>query len=98
LVTANRPFARMLGYDSPAELQSVGGVLGVFASPEEQSRALDSGPIPGGVREARFRHKDGCGLIQQVLRGESDQCEALTLAVFRFNSSQAHPVFPATPA
>src|SRR5688572_29183194 len=40
LLTANRPFARMLGYDSAAELQAVGGVLGVFACPEEQSRAF----------------------------------------------------------
>src|SRR5215216_2852949 len=43
LLTANRPFARMLGYDSPAELQRVGGVLGVFATPEEQARLLGSG-------------------------------------------------------
>ncbi len=39
-LAANTPFARMLGYDSPAELQRVGGVLGVFATPEERSRVL----------------------------------------------------------
>jgi PAS domain-containing protein len=39
LLSANRPFARLLGYDSPAELQAAAGVLGVFATPEEQSRA-----------------------------------------------------------
>src|SRR3954464_9121512 len=42
LLTANRPFARMLGYESPAELQRVGGVLGVFANPEEQAKLLAS--------------------------------------------------------
>src|SRR5687768_18139204 len=42
LLTANRPFARMLGYDSPAELQALSAVFGVFASPEEQSRTLGS--------------------------------------------------------
>ena len=98
LIIANRPFARMLGYESPAELQAVGAVLGVFASAEEQSRALNSGPTPGVLRLAQFRHKDGCGLTQQVLRGESDQCESLTLAVFGLNPNLFHPVFPATPA
>jgi PAS domain S-box-containing protein len=98
LITANRPFARMLGYDSPAELQAVGEVLGVFASPEEQSRTLGSSSAPGSVREARFRRKDGCGLTQQVLRAESDELEAFTLAVFRVNLNHSHPAFPTTPA
>jgi PAS domain-containing protein len=39
-VTANSPFARMLGYESPAELRRIGGVLGIFATPEDQSRVL----------------------------------------------------------
>ena len=39
-LATNGPFARMLGYDSPAEFQRIGGVLGIFASPEEQSRVL----------------------------------------------------------
>jgi PAS domain-containing protein len=37
----NRPFARLLGYASPAELQRVGGVLGIFGSREEQGRVFD---------------------------------------------------------
>lgn len=37
-IAANRPFARMLGYDSPAELLSMGQVQGVFANREEQAR------------------------------------------------------------
>ena len=98
LISANRPFARMLGYESPAELQAVGGVLGVFASAEEQALALDCGSNPGMVRLAQFRHKSGCGLARQILRGESDQCESLTLAVFRFSLNQTHLAFPATPA
>lgn len=60
-VVANAPFARMLGYDSPAELQRVGGVLGIFGSPEEQSRVLgcaESRP----VASAFFRHKSGTRL------------------------------------
>jgi PAS domain S-box-containing protein len=38
--TANGPFARMLGYESPAELLSVSHVLGLFASATEQARVL----------------------------------------------------------
>ena len=41
-LTSNRPFARMLGYDSPAELVRIGVVLGIFATPEEWGRLLAS--------------------------------------------------------
>jgi PAS domain-containing protein len=40
-LVGNRPFARLLGYTSPAELQRVGGVLGIFTSREEQGRVFD---------------------------------------------------------
>lgn len=39
-ISANGPFAQMLGYESPAELLSVGHVLGTFASRTEQTRVL----------------------------------------------------------
>ena len=39
-INANRPFARLLGYDSVAELLRVGDTLGVFGSREEQARVL----------------------------------------------------------
>src|SRR3712207_603414 len=39
-LVANRPFARLLGYDSPAELLRVADVLGVFANREEEARVL----------------------------------------------------------
>ncbi len=39
-IAANAPFARMLGYESPAELQRVGGVLGVFANPKNRPGSL----------------------------------------------------------
>jgi PAS domain S-box-containing protein len=60
-LVANLPFARMLGYDSPAELQRVGGVLGVFASSDEQVRVL-GGATAGHRSGALFRHKDGSRL------------------------------------
>jgi PAS domain-containing protein len=71
LLTANRPFARMLGYDSPAELQRVGGVLGVFASREEQTRML--GPSSGPSSCACFRHKSGSRSHLDVVRAGADK-------------------------
>ena len=64
-IAANAPFARMLGYESPAELQRVGGVLGVFANPEEQARVL--GCDSGSGSKSLFRHKDGARLCLSVL-------------------------------
>jgi PAS domain S-box-containing protein len=82
LLTANRPFARMLGYESPAELQAVGGVLGVFASREEQSRAFD---LPESAdrsfHDAWFRRKDGCQQYHRTIVAEGFE-GAVSLAVF----------------
>jgi PAS domain S-box-containing protein len=59
-VAANRPFARMLGYQSTAELLSVGGSLGVFTNKEEQARvvalATSAQDFAGSVL---FRRKNG---------------------------------------
>jgi PAS domain-containing protein len=70
LLTANRPFARMLGYESPAELQRVGGVLGVFASREEEMRML--GSSSGASQRACFRHKTGSPSQLDVVRARAD--------------------------
>jgi PAS domain-containing protein len=81
LLSANQRLARMLGYQSPAELQSVGAVLGVFASPEDQARALN--PCrPGETLPALFRSKDGCRRMHRVLAGGPDESKTLVLAVF----------------
>jgi len=57
---ANLPFARLLGYETPAELQRIGEVLGIFAGPEELERVLamaerDDQRMAGVL----FRRKDG---------------------------------------
>jgi PAS domain S-box-containing protein len=95
LLTANRPFARMLGYDSPAELQALAAVFGVFASPEEQSRTLGSAGAP---HEALFRRKDGCRRTHPVLAGESPGEQAVTLAVFDVSPDRLNPPFRTTSA
>ena len=93
VVSSNRPFARMLGYDSPAELQAVGSVLGVFASPEERSRALCLS-APGVIVEALFRQKDGCRRPHSLLRAEPAGDQSLTLAVFDHCPGLPTPTFP----
>jgi PAS domain S-box-containing protein len=94
LLTANRRFARMLGYDSAAELQALSAVLGVFASAEEQSLALESPPETGALRDTLFRRKDGCRRYHTVLAGEHPETEAVTLAVFDCPPGHLNPPFP----
>jgi PAS domain-containing protein len=90
LLTANRPFARMLGYESPAELQRVGGVLGVFASPEEQARMLGSACC--AAQGARFRHKTGTHPCLEVVAAACDDHDYTVLVVF----PQLSPSQPST--
>ena len=58
---ANLPFARLLGYESAAELQRLGEVLGIFAGPEELERVLRDRGERGDQRMGAvlFRRKDG---------------------------------------
>jgi PAS domain S-box-containing protein len=79
LLTANRPFARMLGYDSPAELQRVGAVLGVFASREEQIRMLSTSCCSPG--SAGFRHKSGSLSLLDVVTAGCEGQDATVLVI-----------------
>ena len=88
LLTANRPFARMLGYESPAELQRVGGVLGVFASPDEHTRMLGSGC--SGPHGALFRHKTGTHPCLEVMVAACDDHDYAVLVVLE-QLSPSHP-------
>ena len=59
-LVANRPFARLLGYDSPAELLRVAHVLGLFASRDEEARVLTvAARGQERVTGVIFRRKDG---------------------------------------
>jgi PAS domain-containing protein len=92
LLTANRPFARLLGYDSPAELQAVGGVLGFFATPEEESRTLDrSRGTDGRIEHAFFRTKEGCQRAHAMLTAECAEQQAIVVVVFDQLLSFRHP-------
>lgn len=92
LLTANRTFARLLGYDSPAELQAVGGVLGVFATPEEQSRALgEAGGIDQRMEQACFRTKQGCRRAHTMIAADGAEQQSIVAVVFEHLPSFRHP-------
>ena len=57
-VVANRPFARLLGYDSPAELQRIASTFGIFGGPAELDR-LRCTLQSGSPSTLLFRRKDG---------------------------------------
>jgi PAS domain-containing protein len=81
LLTANQRLASMLGYQTAAELQSVGAVLGVFASPEDRARVLSS-TQPGEATPASFRSKDGCRRLHRVIAGGPGDSQGVVLAIF----------------
>lgn len=99
LVAANRPFARMLGYDTPADLLAIATVLGVFASPEDQSIAFT---IPSSresrLQNALFRLKSGCRRQHAVLAHHCAEHGAITLAVFDADTDAPTPPFQAPSA
>lgn len=79
---ANLPFARLLGYDSAAELQRLGEVLGIFAGPEELERLLAVAQR-GDQRMSAvlFRRKDGSRQSFNVIGVESPATEGVAIAV-----------------
>ena len=81
-LTANTPFARMLGYDSPAELQRVGSVLGIFATVEERTRVLrcdNTGQRSGAL----FRHKDGKRLCLSAMAAACPDHDSIALVIYQ---------------
>ncbi|HJR16552.1 MAG TPA: PAS domain-containing protein [Gemmatimonadales bacterium] len=84
-LASNAPFARMLGYESPAELQRVGAVLGIFTDPEEQARVLAG---TGTASAAFFRHKEGCRLCFSVLAANGEEQDTVALVIHNRNGQE----------
>jgi PAS domain S-box-containing protein len=81
-VTANRPFARLLGYDTTAELLRVTDSLGVFGSREEQGRVLAL--VERGLERVAgvvFRRKDGTRQAFGVIGSVSTDPPVIVLVV-----------------
>lgn len=79
---ANLRFARLLGYESPAELQRLSETLGLFAGPDELSTLLALGD--GGDRRVacvRFRRKDGVSQALGVIGTRCREGDGVALAV-----------------
>jgi PAS domain S-box-containing protein len=79
---ANLPFARLLGYESAAELQRLSDVLGVFAGREELERVLamaerDDQRMAGVL----FRRKDGSQQSFNVIGAACAEVDAVAIAV-----------------
>jgi PAS domain-containing protein len=89
-VAANLRFARMLGYDSPGELLSVGDILGVFANRDEQARAADLfGLGEQSAGEVLFRRKSGGPHASWVMGAVCREPEAIALVVLESVSAEA---------
>ena len=86
-LTSNAPFARMLGYDSAAELQRIGSVLGVFATTEEQSRVLGE-QRRGYGSGALFRHKDGHRICLRVMAGHCPVEDTVALVTYHASNDE----------
>jgi PAS domain S-box-containing protein len=81
-LAANRPFARLLGYDSPSELLRVASALGVFANRDEQSRVFSLVcHTEDRVSGAIFRRKDGTRQAFGVIGGACHDPEGFVVVV-----------------
>ncbi len=79
---ANRPFAHLLGYESPSELLRVTEVLGVFANREEEARVLAM--VERGLDRVTgviFRRKDGARQTFGVIGATSGDPPTLAVVV-----------------
>lgn len=82
LVAANRCFARLLGYDSPAELLRVGDVLGVFVNPDERARVVQCfRKVEEFSGEIFFRSKNGSRYGPWAIGSARPEAGTIALAV-----------------
>jgi PAS domain S-box-containing protein len=85
---ANLPFARLLGYDSAAELQRLSEVLGLFMEQEDLGRVL---ALADGTDHrttgACFRRKDGTGQSLGVIGAPCAEGDGVAIAVLAWQSA-----------
>ena len=86
-LTANAPFARMLGYDSPAELQRIASVLGVFATVDEQSRVLGTERMGYGSG-AFFRRKNGDRVCLRLMAAHCPEQDTVALVTYSASNDE----------
>jgi PAS domain S-box-containing protein len=81
-VTGNRCFARLLGYDTPAELLRAGEVMGVFINPDERARVVQCfREVEEFSGEIFFRSKNGSRYGSWAIGAARPEAGAIALAV-----------------
>ena len=79
---ANLPFARLLGYDSAAELQRLSETFGLLADPDELPRVLAiAQEQEQRMSCVRFRRKDGTSQPLGVIGSRCREGDGVALAV-----------------
>ena len=88
---ANLPFARLLGYQSVAELERLSEAFGLFADQEDLRRvlALAEGP-DHGMTGASFRRKDGSSQSLGVIGAPCADAEGVAIAVLAWQADAKH--------
>jgi PAS domain S-box-containing protein len=89
---ANLPFARLLGYESAAELQRLSEAFGLFAGPEELGRVLSM--AQGGDQSMAgvwFRRKDGSSQSLGVIGTRCREGDGVAIAVLEREARVAVP-------
>lgn len=96
-LVSNRPFAKLLGYESPAELLRMSGVLGLFASREESCRVWSLIEKGQERATAAFRRKDGSYLSLSAIGSVCPDPRAIILVVMD-RQPQSYGSAPPPPA
>ena len=78
---ANLPFARLLGYESAAELQRLSEAFGLFDGPDELSRTLALAEGHQRLATVRFKRKDGTIQGLGVIGSRCREGDGVALAV-----------------
>jgi PAS domain S-box-containing protein len=82
VAAANRPFAKVLGYASVAELLDVGKVLGLFASLEERTQVIELVSRAGKYSSSVvLRCKSGAVRGYRIIGSLCEDIEAVALVV-----------------
>jgi PAS domain S-box-containing protein len=92
---ASLPFARLLGYESPAELQRLSETFGLFADQEDLGRVL---ALAEGsdhrMTGASFRRKDGTSQSLGVIGAPCADGDGVTIAVLAWQAEATGAASP----
>jgi PAS domain S-box-containing protein len=95
LRVANLPFARLLGYESPAELQRLSETFGLFAGQEDLGRVLAlADRSDHRMTGASFRRKDGTSQSLGVIGASCTEGVAIAVLAWQAETKGATSPLP----